>query len=425
MFHPLYKAWHCSFLFLAPSNTDKHLQKIKAQILIGSRALISWPRWGGSGGTSRGCCKQDGGNPQGRRFLTLQRQNLSQNCCRGGCDGHPLPSWSELSPPVPRWGSTWLGELWGWAYLSWAHLSWAHLGWLCCSQPHISRAPHPRRGSGASLGTKHPSLAPSCPKFPHFQKFGASCCHGNQRELCTLLVLLAVGYQARSVMHQAAWVQFSSPNAGFELNSGISGAAQLRACTCCGWGVPGTLPSRFLRDQGGETPGWAEKLHGAGRGCWRSWMGSQNWGAQRTLWLGQICNNSGIIQVRIQKREVSWSSLLHTKGKVKTGGKSQPVENPPLVASLATTAFSKIHGNKRKEKRFQTQLKQKGIKPIKAHPSSCLINAVQPKGSKTFLFQDFELNNELKMNVLNLLEEVLRDPDLLPQERKATANILR
>ncbi|XP_059132388.1 ras-specific guanine nucleotide-releasing factor 2 isoform X3 [Peromyscus eremicus] len=39
--------------------------------------------------------------------------------------------------------------------------------------------------------------------------------------------------------------------------------------------------------------------------------------------------------------------------------------------------------------------------------------------------QDFELNNELKMNVLNLLEEVLRDPDLLPQEKKATANILR
>ncbi|KAF6126843.1 Ras protein specific guanine nucleotide releasing factor 2 [Phyllostomus discolor] len=39
--------------------------------------------------------------------------------------------------------------------------------------------------------------------------------------------------------------------------------------------------------------------------------------------------------------------------------------------------------------------------------------------------KDFELNNELKMNVLNLLEEVLRDPDLLPQERKATANILR
>ncbi|KAI3372026.1 hypothetical protein L3Q82_006896 [Scortum barcoo] len=38
--------------------------------------------------------------------------------------------------------------------------------------------------------------------------------------------------------------------------------------------------------------------------------------------------------------------------------------------------------------------------------------------------KDFEMNGELKMSVICLLEEVLRDPDLLPQERKATANIL-
>nr|XP_023841930.1 LOW QUALITY PROTEIN: ras-specific guanine nucleotide-releasing factor 2-like [Salvelinus alpinus] len=38
--------------------------------------------------------------------------------------------------------------------------------------------------------------------------------------------------------------------------------------------------------------------------------------------------------------------------------------------------------------------------------------------------QDFELNSELKVGVMTLLEEVLRDPDLLPQERKATGNIL-
>ncbi|XP_061585424.1 ras-specific guanine nucleotide-releasing factor 2 isoform X4 [Cololabis saira] len=38
--------------------------------------------------------------------------------------------------------------------------------------------------------------------------------------------------------------------------------------------------------------------------------------------------------------------------------------------------------------------------------------------------QDFEMNGELKMSVVYLLEEVLRDPELLPQERKATANIL-
>uniref|UniRef100_A0A4W5MP12 Ras protein specific guanine nucleotide releasing factor 2 n=1 Tax=Hucho hucho TaxID=62062 RepID=A0A4W5MP12_9TELE len=39
--------------------------------------------------------------------------------------------------------------------------------------------------------------------------------------------------------------------------------------------------------------------------------------------------------------------------------------------------------------------------------------------------QDFEMNSELKVGVMTLLEEVLRDPDLLPQERKATGNILR
>ncbi|XP_054466718.1 ras-specific guanine nucleotide-releasing factor 2 isoform X3 [Anoplopoma fimbria] len=38
--------------------------------------------------------------------------------------------------------------------------------------------------------------------------------------------------------------------------------------------------------------------------------------------------------------------------------------------------------------------------------------------------QDFEMNGELKMSVVCLLGEVLRDPDLLPQESKATANIL-
>uniref|UniRef100_A0AAY4EBU7 Ras protein-specific guanine nucleotide-releasing factor 2a n=1 Tax=Denticeps clupeoides TaxID=299321 RepID=A0AAY4EBU7_9TELE len=38
--------------------------------------------------------------------------------------------------------------------------------------------------------------------------------------------------------------------------------------------------------------------------------------------------------------------------------------------------------------------------------------------------QDFEMNGELKTCVITLLEEVLRDPDLLSQERKATANIL-
>lgn len=42
-----------------------------------------------------------------------------------------------------------------------------------------------------------------------------------------------------------------------------------------------------------------------------------------------------------------------------------------------------------------------------------------------FPHQDFDSNSELKLGVIGLLEEVLRDPDLLPQERKGTTNILR
>lgn len=39
--------------------------------------------------------------------------------------------------------------------------------------------------------------------------------------------------------------------------------------------------------------------------------------------------------------------------------------------------------------------------------------------------QDFELNTELKLRVIGFLEEVMHDPELLTQERKAAANIIR
>uniref|UniRef100_A0A8C2AEG7 Ras protein specific guanine nucleotide releasing factor 1 n=1 Tax=Cyprinus carpio TaxID=7962 RepID=A0A8C2AEG7_CYPCA len=39
--------------------------------------------------------------------------------------------------------------------------------------------------------------------------------------------------------------------------------------------------------------------------------------------------------------------------------------------------------------------------------------------------QDFETNTELKMKVISFLEEVMHDPELLTQERKAAANIIR
>lgn len=39
--------------------------------------------------------------------------------------------------------------------------------------------------------------------------------------------------------------------------------------------------------------------------------------------------------------------------------------------------------------------------------------------------QDFEMNAELKIRVIGFLEEVMHDPELLTQERKAAANIIR
>ncbi|XP_059917999.1 ras-specific guanine nucleotide-releasing factor 1-like [Gadus macrocephalus] len=43
----------------------------------------------------------------------------------------------------------------------------------------------------------------------------------------------------------------------------------------------------------------------------------------------------------------------------------------------------------------------------------------------SLILQDFENNNELKCKVITFLEEVIHDPELLTQERKAAANIIR
>ena len=43
----------------------------------------------------------------------------------------------------------------------------------------------------------------------------------------------------------------------------------------------------------------------------------------------------------------------------------------------------------------------------------------------SLILQDFENNNDLKCKVITFLEEVIHDPELLTQERKAAANIIR
>ncbi|MEE6458707.1 hypothetical protein FKM82_000394 [Ascaphus truei] len=57
-------------------------------------------------------------------------------------------------------------------------------------------------------------------------------------------------------------------------------------------------------------------------------------------------------------------------------------------------------------------------------PASAFAIATAAAGHGSPPGTDFELNHEIKVNVVNLLEDVLRDPDLLPQERKAAANLL-
>ena len=46
-------------------------------------------------------------------------------------------------------------------------------------------------------------------------------------------------------------------------------------------------------------------------------------------------------------------------------------------------------------------------------------------GHHPLLPQDFESNAKLKRKVIGFLEEVMHDPELLTQERKAAANIIR
>uniref|UniRef100_A0A8B9YDS5 Ras protein specific guanine nucleotide releasing factor 1 n=1 Tax=Bos mutus grunniens TaxID=30521 RepID=A0A8B9YDS5_BOSMU len=50
---------------------------------------------------------------------------------------------------------------------------------------------------------------------------------------------------------------------------------------------------------------------------------------------------------------------------------------------------------------------------------------IQTRAALLSSLQDFETNDELKCKVISFLEEVMHDPELLTQERKAAANIIR
>ncbi|XP_051973652.1 ras-specific guanine nucleotide-releasing factor 2 isoform X2 [Xyrauchen texanus] len=86
------------------------------------------------------------------------------------------------------------------------------------------------------------------------------------------------------------------------------------------------------------------------------------------------------------------------------------------IATAAAAGHSSLQGFTNLEKSYDKEFL------IRRAATNRVLNVLRHWVSKHS--QDFEMNAELTSAVIALLEEVLRDPDLLPQERKATANIL-
>ncbi|KAL0965731.1 hypothetical protein UPYG_G00285010 [Umbra pygmaea] len=101
-----------------------------------------------------------------------------------------------------------------------------------------------------------------------------------------------------------------------------------------------------------------------------------------------------------------------------TGENNRGTMSPASAFAIATAAAG--HGSSQGFNNNERTCDKEFI--IRRAATNRVLNVLRHWVSKHS--QDFEMNSELKMGVITLLEEVLRDPDLLPQERKATANIL-
>lgn len=201
---------------------DKLLQKNKTQILISSWVLISWGPGEETGGVRRRCCNRREMPRQVISEYWHWGNNFSQKCIKDGCgmscDKHSFPSWFELFPPISKWGSTCLGGCGSALMLLQVCSPGLGSPRLCspkvCSpglalplpEAPISRSPHPWRGSGGSLGMKHDALVPRCQIFPISSNVVppvAMETRGSSAHMWSCLQV-AVGYQGRSVMCQAA-----------------------------------------------------------------------------------------------------------------------------------------------------------------------------------------------------------------------------
>ncbi|XP_008279803.1 ras-specific guanine nucleotide-releasing factor 2 isoform X2 [Stegastes partitus] len=110
--------------------------------------------------------------------------------------------------------------------------------------------------------------------------------------------------------------------------------------------------------------------------------------------------------------------LRYRQPGVQSGENSRCSVSPASAFAIATAAAG--HGSPPVFTNSERTCDKEFI--IRRAATNRVLNVLRHWASKHS--QDFEMNGELKMSVICLLEEVLRDPDLLPQERKATANIL-
>ncbi|XP_043951932.1 ras-specific guanine nucleotide-releasing factor 2 isoform X6 [Gambusia affinis] len=110
--------------------------------------------------------------------------------------------------------------------------------------------------------------------------------------------------------------------------------------------------------------------------------------------------------------------LRYRQSGVAAGENSRCTMSPASAFAIATAAagHSSSQGFSNSEKTCDKEF------IIRRAATNRVLNVLRHWVSKHS--QDFDLSGELKSGVISLLEEVLRDPDLLPQERKAATNIL-
>ncbi|XP_060116189.1 ras-specific guanine nucleotide-releasing factor 1 [Heteronotia binoei] len=124
--------------------------------------------------------------------------------------------------------------------------------------------------------------------------------------------------------------------------------------------------------------------------------------------------NNGVVMTSCRELDNSRSALSATSAfAIATAGANEgtPTKEKYRRMSLASAGFPPDQRNGDKE--FV----------IRRAATNRVLNVLRHWVSKHS--QDFETNEELKCKVIGFLEEVIHDPELLTQERKAAANIIR